>query len=201
MSSLLLILIGTVLVNTFLITQSIGDADADRHFGVVATAIRIAGATLATLLLSCMLTTALAWQIIPQLLAAHLKDTLLLAYAVVVVGTAILLHRATRERLPKLRRSLASSPVLIVSNCLALGGSLLGSDVLNWSGEHVLRSLLFGTLALGLAFGLTLTMFAALNERIEKRAVPPAFRQAPITMISAGLLALALMGFTGLWRG
>ena len=88
-------------------------SSADRDLGVVATAIRIAAATLATLLLAAVLTGVFTLLVLQQLLANHLRDTLLLAYAVIVVATAVLLHRATRERMPKLRRSLATLSISI----------------------------------------------------------------------------------------
>jgi Na+-translocating ferredoxin:NAD+ oxidoreductase subunit A len=191
MSSLLVILIGTVLVNTFLLMQDDEALGGDRKTGSIAYAIRIAGATLATLMLAVVLTLVLWW-----LLPPAPSDALLLAYGGSVAAIAIGLHRVTRRRFPRLRRSLASSPILIVCNCLALGAVLLTIMASNQPFKAILYAL-----SLSLGFALVLALFVALASRITEREVPGPFRLAPITFISAGLTALALMGFTGLLRG
>jgi electron transport complex protein RnfA len=190
MSSLLLvILIGSVLVNTFLLMHDDEALGGDRQSGSTARAIRIAAGTWVTLVLSIMLTKLTA------LLMPALPDILLLVYSAAVAAIAIALHRFTRRRLPRLRRSLASSPLLIVGNSLALGTLLL--QPLNGAGFFIVTASAF---ALGAGFVAILTLFVALTARITEREVPAAFRLAPITLISAGLTTLALMGFTGLLR-
>jgi len=189
MSSLLVILIGTVLVNTFLLMHRDEALGGDRDSGSIANAIRVAGASLVTLLLAVVLTLA-AHALLPR----SPNDVLLFEYSIATVVIAVGLHRATRHRLPRLRRSLASSPILIVSNCLALGCVLLSA-----MNAEPLVALLY-SLALGVAFVIALVAFVTLASRITEREVPAAFRLAPVTLVSAGLVALALMGFTGLFR-
>jgi electron transport complex protein RnfA len=75
---------------------------------------------------------------------------------------------------------------------------VLGVALLNLDRRHgLLESLVFGTSA-GAGFGLALLSFAALRERIDSGDVPRAFRGAPIALVTAGLMALAFMGFSGL---
>jgi Na+-translocating ferredoxin:NAD+ oxidoreductase subunit A len=191
MSSLLVILIGTVLTNTFLLMHSDEALGGDRHSGGIANAIRIAGASLVTLVAAVIITL-----IGTALFSPTSADVLLLVYCTSVVTIAIGLHRLTRNRLPRLRRSLASSPILIVANCLSLGTVLLTL----MAGSQPFKAILYA-FALGLGFVIVLVLFVALISRIFESEVPAAFRFAPITLISAGLTALALMGFTGLLRG
>jgi electron transport complex protein RnfA len=191
MSSLLVILIGTVLTNTFLLMHNDEALGGDRHSGSIANAIRIAGASLVT-----MVTAAVTTLIVAVLLPAIPGDALFLVYCISVVAIAISLHRVTRNRLPRLRRSLASSPLLIVGNCIALGTIFLALKV----DAQPLMTILYA-ITLGLGFVVVLVLFVALVSRIAEREVPTAFRLAPITLISAGLTALALMGFTGLLGG
>lgn len=189
MSSLLLvILIGTVLTNTFVLMHDDEALGGDRRNGSTANAIRIAGATCATLIPSALLSS-LIWAALPPLP----RDTLLLIYSLAVVTIAVGLHFVARTRLPRLRRSLASSPVLIVANSLALGALPLNA----FDSASTLSALGYAVV-LGVGFGVLLTMFVALTARITEHEVPAAFRLAPITLISAGLTALALMGFTGM---
>lgn len=190
MSSLLVILIGTVLVNTFLLMHHDEALGGDRDRGSGANAIRIASASLVTIFFAVSVTLAIL---------SFDRDALgrvaLFIYSFSVVSIAIGLHRATRRRLPRLRRSLASSPILIVSNSLALGAALLES----MTTSPPLMTILYAV-SLGIAFAAMLIIFVTLASRITEREVPSIFRLAPITLVSAGLVALALMGFTGLVR-
>jgi len=189
MSSLLLvILIGTVLTNTFVLMHDDEALGGDRQSGSTASAMRIGGASSVILVLAVLVSAAM-WRI----LNASSQDILVLVFSICVVAISISLHFAVRTRLPRLRRSLASSPVLIVANCLALGMLLLSAMR---TGRLVA---VFGyAVALGVGFVVLLTLFVSLISRINEHEVPKAFRLAPITLISAGLTALALMGFTGI---
>ena len=82
---------------------------------------------------------------------------------------------------------------LITTNCAVLGVALL-----NVNRQHgLLESLVFGASA-GAGFGLALLLFTALRERLDTADVPQAFRGAPVALVTAGLMALAFMGFAGL---
>ena len=190
MSSLLVILIGTVLVNTFLLMHDDESLGGTRHQGSIANAIRISGATSVALVLSTVISH-IVWRVLPTLP----NDALLFVYALVVVSITVGIDRFTRSRLPRLARALASSPLLVVSNSLALGVVLLDTMANSFALSFVY------SVALGLAFAVALALFVALIARITESEVPTAFRLTPITMISAGLLTLALMGFTGILRG
>ena len=70
--------------------------------------------------------------------------------------------------------------------------------LLNLDRQHgLLESLVFGAAAAA-GFGLALLLFAALRERIDSGDVPAAFKGTPIALVTAGLMALAFMGFSGL---
>ena len=100
------------------------------------------------------------------------------------VATMFLLYRILGIFLP-----------LITSNCAVLGVALL-----NVQEQHnLLQSALYGFGAAA-GFGLVLVMFSAMRERLTLADVPLHFRGAPIGLITAGLMALAFMGFTGLAR-
>jgi electron transport complex protein RnfA len=76
----------------------------------------------------------------------------------------------------------------------------LGTLLLPAMTGHSLGETFVAAAALGTGFAIVLVSFIALAARITEQEVPNAFRLAPITLISAGLTALALMGFTGLLR-
>lgn len=85
--------------------------------------------------------------------------------------------------------------VLMTTNCAVLGTALAGMTLMNSFWDAVL----FGV-ATGLAFGTMLAMFTTMQQRLRLANVPPIFRDAPVALITVGLMALAFMGFTGLIR-
>ena len=82
---------------------------------------------------------------------------------------------------------------LITTNCAVLGVVLVNVQ----EGYDFLLSVLNGA-AGGLGFTVAIVLFASLRERVDKADCPECFRGYPLTLIAAGLLALAFMGFSGL---
>ena len=116
-----------------------------------------------------------------------------LSFILVIAVTVQLTEMIMRKSSPILYRVLGIFLPLITSNCAVLGVALL-----NVQEQHnLLQSALYGFGAAA-GFGLVLVMFAAMRERIATADVPLPFKGAPIGLITAGLMALAFMGFTGL---
>jgi electron transport complex protein RnfA len=118
-----------------------------------------------------------------------------LSFILVIAVVVQLTEMVMRKSSPLLYRILGIFLPLITTNCAVLGVALL-----NVQEQHnLLQSALYGFGAAS-GFGLVLVMFAAMRERIAQADVPLHFRGAPIGLITAGLMALAFMGFTGLAR-
>jgi electron transport complex protein RnfA len=116
-----------------------------------------------------------------------------LSFILVIAVTVQLTETIMRRTAPLLYRILGIFLPLITSNCAVLGVALL-----NVQEQHnLLQSALYGFGA-ATGFGLVLVMFSAIRERVAFADVPLHFRGAPIGLITAGLMALAFMGFTGL---
>ena len=115
----------------------------------------------------------------------------ILVIAVAVQFTDMMVQRVS----PLLHKVLGIYLPLIASNCAVLGVALLNT----YNSRSFLQALMFGAGA-ALGFGLVLTLFAAIRERTEDAAVPEPFRGHAITLITAGILSLAFLGFTGLIR-
>jgi electron transport complex protein RnfA len=98
-----------------------------------------------------------------------------------------------RATSPLLHELLGVFLPLITTNCAVLGVALLNLD----RGHGLLESLVFGAAAAA-GFALALLLFAALRERLQTADVPTAFQGAPIALVTAGLMALAFMGFGGI---
>jgi H+/Na+-translocating ferredoxin:NAD+ oxidoreductase subunit A len=113
----------------------------------------------------------------------------ILVIAVVVQFTEMVVRKTS----PTLYRLLGIFLPLITTNCAVLGVALL-----NIKEDHTfLQSAVYGFGA-AVGFSLVLVLFAALRERLAAADVPTPFKGASIAMITAGLMSMAFMGFTGL---
>lgn len=113
----------------------------------------------------------------------------ILVIAVVVQFTEMVVHKTS----PTLYRLLGIFLPLITTNCAVLGVALL-----NLTEQHnFMQSLVYGFGA-AVGFSLVLILFAAMRERLAAADVPSPFKGASIAMVTAGLMSLAFMGFSGL---
>ncbi len=116
----------------------------------------------------------------------------ILVIAVVVQFTEMVIHKTS----PLLYQLLGIFLPLITTNCAVLGVALLNVN----EKHNFLSSLVYGFGA-SLGFSLVLILFAAMRERIIVADVPQPFKGPAIAMITAGLMSLAFMGFSGLVKG
>jgi electron transport complex protein RnfA len=117
----------------------------------------------------------------------------IVSFIVVIAGTVQLTELYLKSVSPLLHQLLGIYLPLITSNCAVLGVALLALQQRLSFAETLVY-------AVGAALGFTLVMvlFAAIRERLVHAAVPAPFQGAPITLISAGILALGFMGFAGM---
>ena len=190
MTELLLLALGASLVNNFVLTSFLGlcpFVGVSRQFEAAA---GMALATTFVLTIAAGLSFVLWHWVLEPLGLQYLRTLVFILLIAGVVQFTELLVRATS---PLLHQVLGLFLPLITTNCAVLGVALLNVDK-----QHgLLESLVYGAAAGG-GFGLALLLFAALRERLDTCDVPGAFRGAPIALVTAGLMALAFMGFAGL---
>ena len=190
MSEYLLILVSTVLANNFVLVRFLGLCPFMGVSTKLEGAIGMSVATAFVLTLSSS-SAYLVHQYLLQPL--QLEYLFTLSFILVIAVVVQLTEMVMRKTSPLLYRILGIFLPLITSNCAVLGVALL-----NVQEQHnLLQSALYGFGAAA-GFGLVLVMFAAMREKIAYADVPIHFRGAPIGLITAGLMALAFMGFTGL---
>lgn len=129
------------------------------------------------------------WVLLP-LDAAYLRT---LAFIVLIAGLVQGVELLLRASAPVLHQRLGIYLPLITTNCAVLGVALLNSR----APTTLVGALVFGFGAAA-GFGLVLVMFAALRGRLEAADVPAPFRGAPIALVTAGLMALGFVGFSGM---
>ena len=184
------ILIGTVLVNNFVLVQFLGLCP---FMGVSRKLDTSTGMALATTFV-LTLAAASSWIVEHWLLAPlGLEYLRTLSFIVVIAAVVQLTEMWVRKSSPLLHAVLGIYLPLITTNCAVLGVALL-----NVRREVGFAEAVFYGFGAAVGFSLVLILFAGLRERIAVADVPAAFQGAPISLITAGLMSLAFMGFAGL---
>ena len=190
MTEILLLLLGAVLVNNFVLTQFLGLCPFMGVSGKLDPAIGMAAATTFVLTLSSICTYLVATYILLPLDLMFLRTiAFILVIAAVVNFTEMVMHKTS----PVLYKVLGIFLPLITVNCAVLAVALLNSNRANTFVESVFYG--FGA---AVGFSLVLILFAAMRERLAVGDVPEPFQGPAIALITAGLMALAFMGFAGL---
>ncbi|GAA3913074.1 electron transport complex subunit RsxA [Litoribacillus peritrichatus] len=186
----LLILVSTILVNNFVLVQFLGLCPFMGVSSKLETAMGMSLATTFVLTLSSVCSYLTYEFILEPLDITYLKTiSFILVIAVVVQFTEMFVRKAS----PVLYKVLGVFLPLITTNCAVLGVALLNIKKEN----EFIESVFYGFGA-AVGFSLVLVLFAAMRERIAVSDVPVPFQGAAIGMITAGLMSLAFMGFTGL---
>ncbi|MEN8720967.1 MAG: electron transport complex subunit RsxA [Oceanococcaceae bacterium] len=185
-----IIIISTVLVNNFVLVQFLGLCP---FMGVSRKLDTSTGMALATTFV-LTLSAASSWLVETWLLVPlGLEYLRTLSFIVVIAAMVQLTEMWVRKSSPLLHEVLGIYLPLITTNCAVLGVALL----------NVRRDLSFFEAVLygfgaALGFSLVLILFAGLRERIAAADVPAVFQGTPISLITAGLMSLAFLGFAGL---
>ena len=114
-------------------------------------------------------------------------------FILVIASIVQVVEMFLKKSVPALYKALGVFLPLITTNCAVLGVVLVNVQ----NGYNFLFSVINGA-AGGLGFTLAIVLFASLRERVDKSDCPECFKGYPITLIAAGLLALAFTGFSGL---
>ncbi len=127
------------------------------------------------------------------LLALDLTYMQTVAFILVVASIVQVVEMFLKKMVPALYQALGIFLPLITTNCAVLGVALVNVQ----KGYDFLQSVVNGV-AGGLGFTVAIVVFASIRERVDKADCPQCFKGFPLTLIAAGLLALAFMGFSGL---
>jgi len=190
MTEYALLLVSTVLVNNFVLVKFLGLCPFMGVSRKLETAVGMSLATTFVLTLSSICSYLVDEYLLSVLHLEYLRTiSFILVIAVVVQVTEMIVHKTS----PLLYQVLGIFLPLITTNCAVLGVALLNIQ------EHhgFVESTLYGFGA-ALGFSMVLILFAAMRERIAVADVPEAFKGNAIALITAGLMSLAFMGFSGL---
>ena len=184
----LLFLVSCVFTQNFVFVRLMGGSALFKKAGSVLTAAVVGAYTALVMALSA----ALNWVVWKKLLVPlHGESLYLVAFALVVLFSAWLIGLLVKRISPRAGEALGDNGFVLAVNCAVLGASLIGLD------GGIVRAALTGLFG-GLGFLLALVLMAGVRERLEFSKVPESMKGLPITLVSAGLIALAFMGFIGL---
>ncbi|MDX9951601.1 MAG: electron transport complex subunit RsxA [Methylophilaceae bacterium] len=191
MQEYFLILMGIVLVNNVVLIKVLGLCPFMGVSKKLETSIAMAAATTFVLTVG----SGTSYLISHYLLGTELFYLRTLSFIVVIAGVVQFTEMFLEKTSPVLYQSLGIFLPLITTNCAVLGIPLLNVQ----SDHNFIESLLFG-FGGAIGFSMVLIMFASLRERLDAADVPAPFKGSAIAMVTAGLMSLAFMGFSGLVR-
>ncbi len=193
MNNIWLILIATILVNNFVFSYFLGICP---FLGVSSKASSAIGMGFAATFVMTM-TAFVTWLINRYILIPYNLEFLeTVSFILVIASLVQFVEMFLKKVIPSLYKALGIFLPLITTNCIVLGLALLGS----MRNYNLLENVVFGFGA-GIGFTLALTIMAGIREEIEFADVPEPLKGGGITLIIAGLLALAFMGFSGMLGG
>lgn len=186
--SLWTIFLNASLVNNFVLAYFLGICPFLGVSGKLGTATRMGGAVCFVMLVSSIC----AYGIHRLLVAIDAPYLQLISFIVVIASTVQLVEMFIKKMSPALFRALGIFLPLITTNCAILGLALFQTN----KGYDLLQSVVYA-LGAGSGFTLALVLMAGIREKLELATVPDMVQGTALTLMIAGILSLAFMGFAG----
>ena len=139
------------------------------------------------------LSSAVTWLVYRLLVLFHLEYLQTIAFILVIAALVQFIEMFLRKFIPSLYSALGIYLPLITTNCAVLSSALLNIQ----NGYNLIESICFG-FAAAIGFTLAIVVFAGVRMRVATARPPRSFKGFPLTLIAAGLLAMAFSGFTSL---
>ena len=184
------IIIGAIFVNNVVLAQFLGICPFLGVSSKVETSLGMGGAVTFVMALSAIVTWLIQHYILVPLGIAYMQT---IVFILVIAALVQMVEIVLKKVSPSLYQALGIFLPLITTNCAVLGVAILMIQK-----EFSLLQGVVYNVATALGFALALVIFAGLRERIEFEEAPKAFQGVPIALITASILAMAFMGFSGL---
>ena len=188
-TTLLAISLGAILTNNFIFAQFLGICPFLGVSKKIDTAIGMGAAV--TFVMG--LASAFCYLINMVLVSLHLEFMQTVAYILVIAGLVQFVEMFLKKNIPTLYTALGVYLPLITTNCAVLGVVLQNTQ----NSYDFIQSVVYGVTG-GIGFLIAIVLFASVRERLEFSECPKSFEGFPIALVTAGLMALAFMGFSGL---
>ncbi len=186
----IIIVITAIFVNNVVLSQFLGICPFLGVSSKVETSLGMAGAVTFVMALA-NLVTYFVYNFI--LLPLHIGFMQTITFILVIAALVQMVEIILKKVAPSLYQALGIFLPLITTNCAVLGIALLAIQ----KNYNLVESVVFST-STALGFGLALVVFAGLRETLDLAEVPREMKGIPIALVTAGILAMAFMGFTGI---
>lgn len=186
----ILIIISAIFINNVVLAQFLGICPFLGVSGKISTALGMSVAVTFVITLATMITYLVQVYILNKLGIAFMQTiTFILIIAALVQAIEIILKKISQP----LYQALGIYLPLITTNCAVLGVAILVIK----KNYNLMEGVVFGA-STAIGFGLAITILAGIKEQMELADIPKGMRGVPISLVTAGILALAFMGFTGI---
>lgn len=187
--NLILLFLSIVLVNNVITSQFLGICPFLGVSKKVDTAVGMGAAVTFVLTLASIITYFI--QMLLEKTGLEFLQTI--AFILVIASIVQFVEMVIQKMSPSLYQALGVFLPLITTNCAVLGIAIVNVD----KGYNLIETIVNGFGA-GVGFTLAIVLFAGIRERLELADIPESFKGFPITLIAAGLMSIAFLGFTGL---
>jgi len=185
-----IILISAILVNNIVLAQFLGICPFLGVSTKIETAIGMGASVLFVMTLATIVTFLVQQYVLVPLNLAFLQT---ISFILIIAALVQMLEIILKKASPALYQALGIYLPLITTNCAVLGVAILVIK----KEYNLMESVVF-TMATAVGFALALVIFAGIREQIELSNTPKGMKGIPIALITAGILAMAFMGFSGL---
>lgn len=186
----LLIIISAVLINNVVLAQTIGICPFLGVSNKISTGLGMSGAVIFVIVLATMVTYLIQIYVLNPLGLAFMQTiTFILVIAALVQMVEIVLKKISQP----LYQALGIYLPLITTNCAVLGVAILVIK----KEYNLIEGVVYGA-SIAAGFGLALIILAGIREQLELADIPKGMKGVPLSLVIAGILALAFMGFTGI---
>ena len=189
MSNLILIIVTTALVNNVVLSQFLGICAFLGVSKKIDTSISMGAAVTVVITIAAAVTNLLYKFVLAPLDLDYLKT---IVFILVIAALVQMVEMFLKKTSPAIYQALGIFLPLITTNCAVLGVSLTNVQ----DGFNFIESVIAGV-GTGVGFTIAIVLLASLREKIDESDIPAPFRGAPIVLLSAALMAIAFMGFSG----
>ena len=188
--SIFALIIGAIFVNNVVLSQFLGICPFLGVSKDVKSSVGMGGAVLFVMLLATLVTWILNEYILVRFGIEYLQT---IVYILVIAGLVQMVEIVLKKIAPALYQALGVFLPLITTNCAVLGVAL----IVVAKHMNLVQSMIYSA-SIAVGFTLALVIFAGIREQLELTGVPKGMKGVPIALVSAGILAMAFMGFNGL---
>ncbi len=190
MGELLLIAVGAALVNNVVLSQFMGICPFLGVSKKVETAAGMGGAVIFVIAIASLVTNLIQQFILVPTGMEYLQT---IVFILVIAALVQFVEMFLKKSVPSLYQALGVFLPLITTNCAVLGAAI----TITQKGYGIFTGLIYG-IGTAVGFTIAIVLMAGIREKIEHNDIPESFKGTPIVLVTAGLMAIAFFGFSGL---